>query len=513
MTKREISQQLSEISDGQRHATWARVCAIAILAVSIVYALMLQSGGLSSLGYDGFRYLAGTDSILASGSYLDISGAPQSHWPPGTSILYAAAASLSGRAPEELVKFVNFAALLLMAGSFWLIIAMTIERWWIAVITFASILLNTSILSLQNKFWSDPLALATSSAAIASGIIACQGGKNWFGWICAASVFLSISICIRYAMLPGVPILALVAFWLSKRLTSHRGAVFLPLLLPPLLTLISFYFVRSSSAPHLPLSMRTVNSMGSFDLAPYWEAFVQMADQVIPKALFATWLSIIIVGTVLIAVPIGVAFVARKFQQRGALLICVGYVLVSCVFLALVPVISTFPFGMNYRYLLPIYPFILVSAAITANVLLNRQRLSSRILSLIIVGLLSIAALRSTRAATLGIFGLGLQQSDSCVSNTAILDDLKRIFATQSPSGALTNIQGLAWYAMRIPTVKLTWRALADARSGAIIIFARPEFACPEVVELRDISEMALTSSPNVRIVSISSALLIGRKQ
>ena len=260
MIEREISQQLSETYDGRRHAKWARVCAIAILAISIVYALMLPSGGMSSMSYDAFRYLAGAHSILASGTYLDISGAPQSHWPPGTSILYAAAASLSGRPPEELVKFVNLAALLLMAGSLWLIIEITIERWWIAVITFASIFLNTAILSLQNKLWSDPLALATSSAAIASGIVACRGGKNWFGWICVASVFLSIAICIRYAMLPGIPILAAVAFWLSKRTASHREAVLLPLL-SPLVTLISFYFVRSSSAYPPTFSIRSVNSM------------------------------------------------------------------------------------------------------------------------------------------------------------------------------------------------------------------------------------------------------------
>jgi hypothetical protein len=93
---------------------------MAILAMSVVYVLMLPSG--MSMSYDAFRYLAGADSILASGTYLDISGAPQSHWPPGTSIVYAAAASLSGGQPEELVKFVNLASLLLMAGSLWLII-------------------------------------------------------------------------------------------------------------------------------------------------------------------------------------------------------------------------------------------------------------------------------------------------------------------------------------------------------------------------------------------------------
>ena len=238
-----------------------------------------------------------------------------------------------------------------------------------------------------------------------------------------------------------------------------------------------------------------------------------MADQVFPVVLLATWLSIIIVAVGLIAVPAGAAFVARMPQKRSALLICVGYVLLSCIFLALVPVVSTFRFGMNYRYLLQIYPFILIGAAIAADLLLNRQRLDSRILGLIIVGLLSTAAARSTRAAALGLLGHGSQQSVSCVSRIALLDDLKRIPATQNPSGVLTNIQGLAWYAMRIPTVDLTWSALADAPSGTIIIFARPEFTCPEVLEFGDISEIALTRAPDVSIVSSSGALLIGRKQ
>lgn len=513
MTKREINQQLSKNYDGRRHAKWARVFAIAILAISIVYAFMLPSGGMESMGYDAFRLLAGADSILVSGTYRDISGAAQSHWPPGTSILYAAVASLSGKPPEDLVRSVNLAALLLMGGALWLIVEINIARWWIAVITFASILLNTSILSLQNKLLSDPLALATSSAAIASAIVACRSSKNWFGWICVSSVFLSISICIRYAMLPGIPILAAVAFWISKRSTSHREAVLLPLLLPLLVMLLSFYFVRSSNTYRPPLSIRTVSSMGSFDFPRYWSAFVQMADQVIPNALLATWLSIILVGIVFIAMPVGAIFVTQKFQQRSALLICVGYVLVSCIFLALVPVISTFNFRMNYRYLLPIYPFVLIGAALAADVLLNRQRLNFRILSLIIVGLLSIAAARSTRAAMLGIVGHGSQQSVSCVSRSAIVDNLKQIPATGSPSGALTNIPGPTWYAMRIRAVELTSSTLADAPSGTVIIFARPEYTCPEVVESDKINEITLTRAPNVSIVWSSAALLIGRKQ
>ena len=449
-----ISQQHSESSNGQRHAGWARVCAIAILAISVVYALMLPSGGMASMSYDSFRYLAGAHSILASGTYLDISGVPQLHWPPGTSILYAAAASLSGRPPEELVKFVNLAALLLMAGSLWLIVEITIDRWWIALITFASILLNTSILSLQSKLWSDPLALATSFAAIASAVIACRGGKKWWVWIYVASAFLSIAIFIRYAMLPGIPVLIATAFWVSKRTRSHREAVVLPLL-TPLVMLISFYFVRSSRAYPFTFPIRSVNSsvnsIRSFDFPHYWLALGHMTDQIFPAAFVAAWLTIVIVAVGLFAVPVGTAFVTPTSQKRSALLIFVGYVFLSCIFLAIVPVVSTFPFGMDYRYLLPIYPFILIGAAVAADLLLNRRRPCLRILGLIVIGLLSLAAARSARAAALALLGHGSEQSASCVSGMAISDELKRIPVTQNDTGVLTNAQGIAWYAKRTP--------------------------------------------------------------
>ena len=410
------------------------------------------------------------------------------------------------------MKFVNLAALFLMAGSLWLIIEITIDRWWIALITFASIFFNTSILSLQNKLWSDPLALATSSSALASAVIACRGDKNWWGWIGVASIFLSIAICIRYAMLPGIPIFVAVAFWLSKRTATHREALLFPLL-TPLVTLISFYFVRSSSVYTPTFSIRSVGSMGSFDFPRYWSAFVQMADQVLPVAFVPTWLSITIIAVGFIALPLGTAFATSTSQKRSALFICIGYVLLSCVFLAMVPVVSTFPFGMGYRYLLPIYPLIVIGAAVAANLLLNKQRLGSRILGLIIVGLLSMAAARSTRAAMLGMMGQGSEQSASCISGIALLDELKRIPATQSGPVVLTNIQGLAWYAMRIPTITLTWRALADAPKGTIIIFVRPENTCPEVLESKNISEIALTRAPDVSIDSDRGVFLIGRKQ
>jgi hypothetical protein len=494
----------------RRHANWARASALAILTMSIVYALMLPSDAMSRMSTDAFGYLAGAYSILTSGTYLGLSGAPQSTWPPGTSILYAAVARLGARPPEESVTFVNLAALLLMAGSLWVIIEITIERWWIAVITFASIVLSTAILSMQNKLWSDPLALATSSAALASGIVACRGGKNWYGWICAASFFLSIALCIRYAMLPGIPILAAVAFWLSKRTASHREAVFLPLLLPPLMTLISFFLVGFSSVyPHTAAVSSIATIVGSFDFRPHWPEFLELANQVIPVILLTTWLSLTVITVFLIVVPAGAAFIARM-PQRSALLICVGYVLLSCVFLEIVGSSKRVDYELPLRYLLQIYPFMLIGAAIAADLLLNGRRLDARILGLVIVGLLSTAAVRSTRAVALGLLSHESQQSASCVSRTSLLDELKRIPITQSPSAVLSNIRGLVWYATRIPTVALTWDTLAHTPSGTTIIFARPQYVCPDVLAYDSVSEITL--APDV-IVSSSGALLIGRKQ
>jgi hypothetical protein len=497
------------LQPSRTYAKLARICAIAIFAISVAYVSMFPSGGISSMSYDSFRYLAGTESILASGTYLDISGAPQLTRPPGTSILYAALARLRGRPPEELVKFVNMAALVVMAGSLWLIIEMTIERWWIAMVTFGSIMLNTAILSWHGKLWSDPWALAMSSAAIASGIIASHGGKNWFGWICIGSGLLSIALCIRYLMLPGISILAAVAFWLSKRTASHREAVLLPLLSPSLLILISFYFLGFS---YLHVFSHSVDMVISFDFRRDWPAFVEMSDQVIPAVLLGTWISLSIVTVGLIAVPASVAFVTpMPERRRSALLICVGYALLSCAFAMIAP--AVLHSATELRYLLQSYPFLLIGAAIGADLLLNWRRLGCQILGVIIVGLLITAAARSTRAVALTLLGYGSQQSVSCVSRQALLNDLKRISDTQNFPIVLTNIQGLAWYAIRIPTIRLTWSALADAPSGTIIIFARPEKICSEVLETEDVSEIALTRASDVSIVSSSDVLLIGRKE
>ena len=68
---------------------------------------------------------------------------------------------------------------------------------------------------------------------------------------------------------------------------------------------------------------------------------------------------------------------------------------------------------------------------------------------------------------------------------------------------------------MRIRTFNLTLSTLADAPAGTIIIFVRPEYTCPYVVDSEDVSEIELTHAPdiNINIISTSGALLIARKE
>jgi hypothetical protein len=307
-------------------------------------------------------------------------------------------------------------------------------------------------------------------------------------------------------MLPGIPVLAAVAFWLSKRADSHRETVVLPFL-SPLVTLIAFYCVGST----YPFRTHPVDSVViSFDLREHWPAFVQMVDQVVPVVVLAAWCSASIVTVGLIAVPAIISFLASTAQRQAALLICVSYVLLSCIFLVIVKTIQHLP--VEFRYLLQIYPFTIIGAGIAADLLLSRQRFYSRVLGFLVICLLSTAAVRSTRAITLGLVGHESQQSASCVSRLAILHDLRQVSAVESFSSILTNIQGLAWYAMRIPTIPLSLSTLANASSGTTIIFVRPEYTC-SVAESEDFGEVALTRAPDVTIISNTGVLIIGKKR
>jgi hypothetical protein len=296
-------------------------------------------------------------------------------------------------------------------------------------------------------------------------------------------------------------------------------------LLSPLLALVSLYLLKPPAPPGT-FSIDWFTSSYDFrilsafwDIGRSWPIFGQMADQIFPVIPLGTWVSVSLVMFGFVVVPAGAAFVAWMYpQRRASLLICIGYVLLYCMFIAIVP--AVFHTDYDFRFLPQIYPFMLIGGAIGADLLLNQQQLYSRTLCFIIIALLSIAAARSLRAASLGILGSlgigghGAQEYAKCLSSIAILDRLKHTSATQTSSAVLTNVQGLAWYARRAPAVALTSSAIARAPSGTIIIFARPEYTCPFVVDWtsQDISEATLTRRPDVSMISSNGVLLIGAK-
>src|SRR5438067_9290745 len=142
-----------------------RTVALGVAIVAVVHALSM-AGGVDALSFDGFRYLAGTASIMESGSYRDIDGTPQQVWPPGTSLLYAAAARLTGRPPESLIAGVNIAAIILLLWSFLRLLELAGVRWWLASAAFAAVALDGVWQSQANKLLSDPMALALQVTAL-----------------------------------------------------------------------------------------------------------------------------------------------------------------------------------------------------------------------------------------------------------------------------------------------------------------------------------------------------------
>ncbi|MFP5245886.1 MAG: hypothetical protein ACLGH0_04255, partial [Thermoanaerobaculia bacterium] len=142
------------------------LCAVVVL-LGCVHVLLLPRDEQARLSYDALRYLAGAESLLAEGKYLDVDGRPQQVWPVGTSLLYAALAKVSGAAPMSLVGLIDIVAYLITAIACIVIASATRMRAPIAVMFVAAVMCNGVVLSMHNKLWSDPLALALLAALFA----------------------------------------------------------------------------------------------------------------------------------------------------------------------------------------------------------------------------------------------------------------------------------------------------------------------------------------------------------
>lgn len=407
------------------------VGAIAVTIVSIVYWLHFSNGGLGSLSYDSFRYLAGAESFAAHGTYLDLDGTRQHVWPPGTSFLYAVVSRLSGQSTEALVPAIDLAAMLLALIAFWRLLSLSGVRWWIGVAAFAAFAWNGIFLSAATKLWSDPIALAFLLVIF------------WFllednpRFFVAANALAVLAVTFRFAMLASVALLLAAALF-------RRRLVWLPFVTGALMLL----FVMSQRGGS--------GGMHALQLRANWEAFAELTRQMVP--------SVIVV--LLVAVVLPLLFARRALGVVLGLTWLVSY----GAFLVAAQAVTSPSFTTDLRILFPLYPALLLSSALAA------EQGSNRFVSIAITIVIAIGALRGAHYVAGSL--RSKPGSATCVSREVLLADVR--VAAGRASSVVTNAQGLVWFALRRPVFRLGRDATPP---GAVILWIDPAIACPSSVD------------------------------
>jgi hypothetical protein len=423
---------------------FAIVVAVA-LAIGIATWMRLPHGGLPSLSFDGFRYLAGAYSFGAKGTYLDIDGSPQRVWPPGTSMLYAVVSSMSGRAPEALPGFVGIAAYLVAMIAIAITLAASVRRAWIASVAFIALSCNTFIVSMTNKLWSDPIALACLSVAFALLIVAKPSPRI----IVTAAILVAAGIAFRYAMIAAI----VLPIWTAWRLRVRW--------LAPL------------AGCCLGLALVVIASrVGGIHPLPWREdlrAFESLAGQLVPVQLGAVGFLILTIAVV----------TSARYSSQATVVASV-WIAAYVAFLFVAQTIARPSFAFDLRILVPLYPAIVIAIASAADTLFEAKR---TIVGTTLVAILLIADIRA-------LHGLAPHHDAPplCVSREQIVATLqaRRIDAGQLSS----NAQGLVWYALRRP-VNVTPMA------GNVVVMVDPKRVCEGVIETR------LTEVPGTRVIPL----------
>lgn len=404
-------------------AALGRAAAVVAALLSLAYWAHNSRGGLGALSYDSFRYLAGAESLAARGAYLDLDGTPQHVWPPGTSLVYAAAARVTGRQPDMLVPAVNVVALLITLFAFWRLLEAARVRWWIAAIAFGALALDSTMLSQTTKLWSDPLALAVFVA-----MLCCVVEERWL----PANVLALVAVTLRFAMIATIPFLLIAAFrrrrgrWLPFVSGAVAGA---------------FVFAArggGAAAWHAP------------QLREAWAAVAQLAGDLVPSAL-------VVIG-VTILVPFVVA--RRREAAAVALIWCGVYV----AFLLLAQAVATPSFAFDTRIVFPLYPAMLLAAAVAADAS------DRRVVTLCIAAVMAVGALRGAHYV---IGAWRAPAAQTCVTREMLVAAIRRDASrVQTP---VSNAQGLVWYALRRPVRR------PPAKGEPVWIDSRS--ACPSSID------------------------------
>lgn len=456
------------------------ITAALVILIGIVEWKRLPRGPLDSLSYDGFRYLAGACSLLEHGRYLDLAAEPQRTWPPGTSLLYAALARVTGQRPEQLVTVIGLMSYLSIAIAVALTMRTTIRRWPVAALGFAAIALNFAIVSLLGKFWSEPPALAALMWALLMTIDAID--RHSESRMLAAALLFSLAILFRFALIATVPLAFVAAVIASRRLRTPALMLLIPV---PMIVVLRVLAPGAHSATPFRIS--------SLPFAEDWKGLTELASQILPAQL--GWAGALLF-VALIASVIWVAGSAGVPHDRRetALFVHFGWIVLYTVFLLFAQWIWVSPAPViDLRMLLPLYPSIVIVLTAGSDRLLDA---GSRVLATITVLAIAVGSARALHP----LFQRRPHPVVTCTSRDDVAGSIYRLGPKLHGSELASNAQGLAWFVLRRPIERLS-----EAKAGSLIIFVDGSRTCPDTVETMELPRQA-------RILAVDGSVTIARR-
>jgi hypothetical protein len=449
---------LTDSGTGRTRALAAVLIAV-VMTAGIAHVWLLPSDVQARLSYDSFRYLAGTESIVEQGRYLDLDGTPQQVWPAGMSLLYAGLWRVTGAPPLELVRWVDLAAYLVLVLSCLGIASLAGMRPAIALAMLAAIVCNGVIVSMQNKLWSDPPGLALLSAMLLALLAAATRPRRAAAFLSAAWALAAAAIMLRYAMLATIPLLMLVALLVRRRLF----AVAAPLAaVPAVLAMVTFGASKGSR---------------TFGAQPMpWgddvQALFRLADQVFPTRAGG---AIALAAFVLLCLAAPVVLACRRDPEdvpdaaRVALRIAAAWTGGYALFLPIAQFLAYPSFALDTRIFAPLYLGAIIATAAACELLARRRHAAALLLALPLL----FAGGRALRYTVTGIHRV--PEVRPCTSREEYIAALRSL----APSGLLvSNAQGIVWYALRKPVF-----APPFPITPVTEVWFDPARACKDIIE------------------------------
>ena len=339
----------------------------------------------------------------------------------------------------------------------------TVRRWPVAALGFAAITLNLAIVSLMNKLWSEPPALAALLWGLQLTIDAIDR-RSERRMLAAAGLF-AFAVLFRFALIATVPLAFLAATVVSRRLR-----IMVLMLLIPMPMVIALRVLAPNA--HAAVTFR----FSPLPIAEDWRGLTALANQIVPTQF--GWLGVALF-VALIGAMIWTAGSARvpRGRRETAQLVHLGWIAIYAAFLLAAQWMWVSPAPLiDLRMLLPLYPSIVIVLATGADRLLD---CGSRLLAALTVLALGMAVARS-------LHPLVQQRSDAqpappCASSV----DVARSIARLEPAlhgDIVSNAQGLAWFVLRRPV-----GTISDAKAGSLVLFVDESRTCSDVIESSDL--------------------------